>query len=192
MGTNRDEDTPSGAALDVAEDVGSDVGTDVEEVTPLPTVHEPRRESRSTRLARIAQLAKRAREGLRVARARGEELAVVSREAVRARPRRAASIFLGVALASAVAPAALRSHGAPGTAASSSASTSVAAAPKPSVLDPKPFQPPSALSGLDLRSIAIDDNGAVASAANGRVARLTLDPKLQLFVSRILAKHKIL
>jgi len=112
------------------------------------------------------------------------------RDAVRARPRRAASILVGAAFLGVIAPAAFRSHGAPTTAPSSSTSGGDAAK-APSSPEPKPLQPPAPLAGLDLHSIAMDDNGAVASAANGRVARLTLDPRLQLFVSKLLAKHKL-
>ena len=51
--------------------------------------------------------------------------------------------------------------------------------------------PPAPLAALDLHSLAIDDNGAVASAGGARVAHLTLDPKLQIFVNKLLAKHKL-
>lgn len=113
------------------------------------------------------------------------------RDAARARPRRAASIFVGAALASVIAPAALRSHGAPQVAPAASESAAAAGPKTPTAPEPKPLQPPAPLAGLDLHSIAMDDNGAVASAASGRVARLTLEPKLQLFVNKILAKHKL-
>ncbi len=113
--------------------------------------------------------------------------AAALREAVRARPRRAASILVGVSLVGVIAPAALRSHGAPAVAPSSS----VAAPAAPKSNEPKPLAPPAPLSQLDLRSVAIDDNGAVASAGGSRVAHLTFDPKLQLFVNRVLGKHKL-
>ncbi|MBI2395185.1 MAG: penicillin-binding protein [Deltaproteobacteria bacterium] len=113
------------------------------------------------------------------------------RDAVRARPRRAASILVGAALVGTIAPAALRSHGAPQPAPSTSESAAAAAPKVPTAPEPKPLQPPAPLAGLDLHSIAMDDNGAVASAASGRVARLTLEPKLQLFVNKLLAKHKL-
>jgi penicillin-binding protein A len=107
---------------------------------------------------------------------------------VRARPRRAVSIFVGVALVGIIAPAALRSHGAPKAAPSSSVTTSEAS---PKSAEPKPILPPAPLANLDLHSIALDDNGAVASAGGSRVAHLTLDPKLQLFVNKLLGKHKL-
>ena len=113
---------------------------------------------------------------------RGQRLAA-------ARPRRVAGVLVAFALVACVAPlVALRSRGAETAAApSASASGSVALA----ALAPKPFAPPAALAGLDLRSIALDDNGAIASAAGGRVARLTLDPVLQLATTKLLIKHKV-
>jgi peptidoglycan glycosyltransferase len=84
----------------------------------------------------------------------------------------------------------MRSQGAPKTAPSSTESTD-AGAPKSSVALIKPFQPPSTLSGLDMKSIAVDDAGVVASAGGSRIAKLTLDPKLQVATTRILKKHKL-
>lgn len=103
------------------------------------------------------------------------------------------TVFASVAIVAAIAPAALRSHGAPNTAPSTTEPSLAEASPKTatSPLLPKPLTPPGALTGLDLHSIAIDDNGAVASVAGGKVARLTLDPKLQLFVTKLLGKHKL-
>ncbi len=128
------------------------------------------------------------RTGLRFTAARTADFARMSHDAIRARPRRA-SILASAALVFVIAPVALRSHGAPVVAPSTSASVAVAA-PK-SVPDVKPLLPPAPLAALDLHSIAIDDNGAVASAGGARVAHLTLDPKLQLFVSRLLKKHAL-
>ncbi|GAC1570174.1 MAG: hypothetical protein NVS3B20_01650 [Polyangiales bacterium] len=51
--------------------------------------------------------------------------------------------------------------------------------------------PSSALSGLDLQSISIDDSGAVAAAARGRIAKLTLEPRLQNAAQQLLSKHKL-
>lgn len=185
--SDREEDTPPGSTITVE--------GDVDEATPLPTVEGIRERAPSALRRRVLEGLGRARvvlgRGFGQARVRSEELVRAGRAAVVARPRHAASVFVGVALAFAVAPAALRSHGAPAPAPSTSEVAVEAAAKKGEVEAPKPYQPPSALAGLDLHSVAIDDDGAVASAANGRVARLTVDPKLQLFVSRILAKHKI-
>lgn len=112
--------------------------------------------------------------------------AATLRDAVRARPRRAASILVGASLVAVIAPTTFRSHGAPPAAPSTSAAP---AAPKST--EPKPLAPPAPLAQLDLRSVAIDDNGAVAGAGGSRVAHLTLDPKLQLFVNKVLGKHKL-
>ena len=115
-------------------------------------------------------------------------LARRSQALVRARPRHAASVLVGVALVGIIAPAALRSHGAPIAAPSTSASD---APGSPKSVEAKPFPPPAPLAALDLHSIALDDNGAVASAGGSRIAHLTLDPKLQLAVKKLLAKHKV-
>lgn len=106
----------------------------------------------------------------------------------RRRPRRVVTVGVALGIVATVVPlVAMRSEGAPP---SPSSTSSVAATAKESA-GPKPFLPPSALSGLDLKSIAIDDTGAIASAAAGRVAKLTLDPSLQLATAKLLAKHKI-
>lgn len=167
----------------------------VEELTPTGiamTSGTP--EARGTRSARMKIVASRVgARMLDVLRLGGEKGTVwfhAGKQAVRARPRRAASILVGAALVGVIAPAAFRSHGAPNAVPSVSASAAEAAK-APSSPDPKPIQPPAPLAGLDLHSIAMDDNGAVATAANGRVARLTVDPRLQLFVTKMLAKHKL-
>lgn len=126
---------------------------------------------------------------LRVTTERTSSFARASHDAIRARPRRA-SILASAALVLSIAPVALRSHGAPAAAPSTSAEP-VAGAPKVATAEVKPLPPPAPLSALDLHSIAIDDNGAVASAGGARVAHLTLDPKLQLFVNRVLKKHAL-
>lgn len=110
------------------------------------------------------------------------------RAAVRAKPRRAMTIFVGAALVGIIAPTALRSHGAPSVAPSTT-TTAAPGAPKSTEL--KPLAPPAPLAALDLHSLAIDDNGAVASAGGSRVAHLTVDPKLQLFVQKLLKKHQL-
>lgn len=113
------------------------------------------------------------------------------RDAVKARPRRAASVFAAVVVVSAAIPlATMRSKGAPPETTPSAQSVEPAS-PKSTSALPKPYQPVPALSGLDLKSIAVDDAGVVATAANGRVARLTLDPKMQVSATRILKKHKL-
>jgi cell division protein FtsI/penicillin-binding protein 2 len=126
-----------------------------------------------------------------VTRARGSmSTAFRSTEAaIRARPRRA-TIVASAALVLAIAPVALRSHGAPAPAPSTSVSVD-AAAPKTTTPEIKPLPPPAPLANLDLKSLAIDDNGAVASAGGARVAHLTVDPKLQQFVTRLLKKHAL-
>jgi hypothetical protein len=122
---------------------------------------------------------------------KGREVAASSRTVVASRPR-TVSVVIGVALVGVIAPVALRSHGAPAVAASTSASAPDAPATvSTGAASPKPFTPPSTLAGLDLKSIAMDDNGAVAPLAGGRTARLTLDPKAQIFVNKLLAKHKL-
>lgn len=120
--------------------------------------------------------------------ARGVTFARSSHDAIRARPRRA-SILASAALILIIAPVALRSHGAPTPAPATS--ESAAAGPKSSVPEVKPLAPPAPLAALDLKSLAIDDNGAVASAGGARVAHLTVDPKLQQFVTRLLKKHAL-
>jgi cell division protein FtsI/penicillin-binding protein 2 len=50
---------------------------------------------------------------------------------------------------------------------------------------------PSPLAGLDLARIAVDDDGAMAPAADHRVAHLTLDPELQRAAQSILATRQI-
>lgn len=144
----------------------------------------------SRKKSTVSRVGARLVEAIRVTGEKGSGWFHAGKDAVRARPRRAASILVGAALVGIIAPAALRSHGAPNTAPSTSASGGEAAK-APTSNEPKPLQPPAPLAGLDLHSIAMDDNGAVASAANGRVARLTVDPRLQLFVSKMLAKHKL-
>jgi len=109
--------------------------------------------------------------------------------AIRARPRRA-TVLASAALVLTIAPVALRSHGAPTPAPSASVNVD-AAAPKQTAPEVKPLPPPAPLAALDLRSLAIDDNGAVASAGGARVAHLTVDPKLQQFVTKLLKKHAL-
>ncbi|MGZ3455665.1 MAG: penicillin-binding transpeptidase domain-containing protein [Polyangiales bacterium] len=73
-------------------------------------------------------------------------------------------------------------------------SASAPEAPASAAAAPKPYTPPTTLSGLDLKSIAMDDNGAVApigGSGSGKIARLTLDPKIQIFVNKLLGKHKL-
>jgi len=141
---------------------------------------------------RMAKAASRVRSSMldviRVTAARTASMARSSHDAIRARPRRA-SILASAALVLVIAPVALRSQGAPSAAPSTSGSA--AAAPKSTSPEIKPLLPPAPLAALDLHSVAIDDNGAVASAGGARVAHLTLDPKLQLFVTRLLKKHAL-
>lgn len=127
----------------------------------------------------------------------GRDLVARGRSAVEARPRRTVSIAAVVLLVAAAAPVvALRATrapasellvlGAPSMLPAKASDSAKAAAPTV-----KPFQPPSALAGLDLKSISVDDNGAVATAASGRIAKLTLDPKTQIAATRLMAKHKL-
>lgn len=164
-----------------------DQGPLIGEVTPIGlsmTSGEARAPKKKNRVARVREAVTHGAEWL-------AERARTGRDVVRARPRRAASIFVGVALVGIIAPAALRSHGAPKVAPSSSVTPSDGAPKSPLSGDPKPIAPPAPLANLDMHSIALDDNGAVASAGGSRVAHLTLDPKLQLFVQKLLAKHKL-
>lgn len=162
----------------------------VEELTPTGiamTAPEPKGSRMKTMASSVRS---RLTDVLHATSERGSALFHTGREAVRARPRRAASIAATVALVGVLAPVALRSRNAPAAVPSTSASVAEAAK-APASPEPKPIQPPAPLAGLDLHSIAMDDNGAVASAANGRVARLTVDPRLQLFVTKMLAHHKL-
>ncbi len=195
-----DEGTPTHAATETPAGVEVGIEDAPEERTPLPThsdAGEPPKRRGVTAWMRsggMRSVAASVRSGVtstvRKTLVRGQELARVGQQAAVARPRRAASVAVSVALVCALAPTAIRrSEGAPNPAPSASVATP--AAPKVDASQAKAFQPPSALSGLDLHSIAIDDNGAVASAAAGRVARLTVDPKLQIALQRVLAKHKL-
>lgn len=166
------EDTPTGLSV-TRETSGRPL-----ETPPAPAVNKGRAARVRSAMTRLAESVG----------ARGLVLARRSGELVRARPRRAASIFVGVALASIIAPAALRSQGAPIAAPSTSASV---AEGSPKSLEPKPLPVAAPLAALDLHSIALDDNGAVASAGGSRIAHLTLDPKLQLAVKKLIAKHKV-
>ncbi len=188
--------------------------TTVEATESVPPLSGPSRVRATFERARsrCSALAARARHALpplpsRVTRdARDARDALVARvskgaSAVKARPRRSASIAAGVLLVAAVVPAvALRATrgqasellvlAAPSALVSAKPAdaASSAKATAPSV---KPFQPPSALAGLDLKSISVDDTGAVATAASGRIAKLTLDPKAQIAATRLMAKHKL-
>jgi hypothetical protein len=66
----------------------------------------------------------------------------------------------------------------------------------PAAIVERPILPPAPprfppLAGIDLTKIALGDDGATAPAAEGRVARLTLDPELQRAADRILAAHHL-
>ena len=112
-----------------------------------------------------------------------------SATAIAARPRRALTVVGAMALLGAVVPfVALRTTSADTKAAASTSAGDGQAKTTPLA---KPYVPPSGLTGLDLKSIAVDDTGAVASAISGRVAHLTLDPQLQNATMRLLAKHKV-
>jgi hypothetical protein len=151
--------------------------------------------------ARLSSLASRTRESL----PSREQLAARMSEgasAVKARPRRSASIAAGVLLVAAVIPAiALRASrgqasellvlGAPSAIVAAGKAAEPSASAKATAPSVKPFQPPSALAGLDLKSISVDDTGAVATAASGHIAKLTLDPKAQIAATRLMAKHKL-
>jgi hypothetical protein len=152
---------------------------------------------------RVRNAFEKARAKLRASLPRGREvgrdLMARGKSAVKARPRRTASIAAGlVVVAVAVPVIALRATRAPASellvlgAPSAVAAKSVeSASAKPAAPTVKPFQPPSALAGLDLKSISVDDTGAVATAASGHIAKLTLDPKTQIAATRLMAKHKL-
>jgi len=159
------------------------VETPSDEATPLPTVEAVSAPRRAQGMRQVLS---------RVGRAVTDGAVFAARKGgafVRARPR-TASLMVGVGLAAIVAPVALRSRGA-AAAPPPSPAPSVVAEAKPSLPLPKPYQPVSGLTGVDLKAIALDDTGAVAPAGVGRVAKLTVDPKLQLAVSKLLAKHKL-
>jgi cell division protein FtsI/penicillin-binding protein 2 len=65
----------------------------------------------------------------------------------------------------------------------------IATAPAPTV--PAPMTAAIAMTGLDLRHIAIDDSGANVAFGNKRVARLTVDPELQRTAVALLATHHL-
>src|SRR5437867_6779270 len=46
-------------------------------------------------------------------------------------------------------------------------------------------------SGLDLKHIAVDDAGATAAMADGRLARLTVEPSLQRAAVGLLERHQL-
>ncbi len=107
------------------------------------------------------------------------------------KPRKYAAIGIAIALACTIAPfVALRNSTADSKKPSESESSSVESNTT-NAAGPKPFSPPSSLAGLDLKSIAVDDDGAVASVGGGKVAKLTLDPALQNATVRLLNKHKV-
>lgn len=55
-----------------------------------------------------------------------------------------------------------------------------------------PSAPPApALAGLDLTKIELEGEHATAPLAGGKVARLTIDPKLQRDVTRLMATHRL-
>ncbi|MFI5300305.1 MAG: penicillin-binding transpeptidase domain-containing protein [Polyangiales bacterium] len=179
--------------------------------TPVPTAVE------SVRADSVAPTAASARERLRSllstgrtrvepivdrTRNQGSELITTSRAAIAARPRRALAMAAIATLLVMLLPRIAHRRPSPNdpqTEPSQIASASVS--PTADVVEigedesaaagRKPYQPVAALAGLDLKSIAIDDAGAVASAANGRVARLTVDPRLQIAVTRLIKKHKV-
>jgi peptidoglycan glycosyltransferase len=167
-----------------------------ESPTPAPTVErlDPKPANRSvlSRVrGRLGAVINTGRSGIPQAFRRGGALVLRGRDAIVARPTRAASLVAALAVVSAAIPlATLRSKGAPPETAPSVEAVEPAA-PKSTTTTPKPYQPAPALSGLDLKSIAVDDAGVVATAANGRVARLTLDPRMQVSATRILKKHKL-
>ena len=82
-----------------------------------------------------------------------------------------------------------------------SAATSAAALPQDvddvSLSHAKPSQPidPPALNpataGIDLVHVAYDDTGASAPAANGRIAKLTIDPQMQRAAATLLRVHRL-
>lgn len=159
------------------------VETPSDEATPLPTVEAVSAPRRAQGMRQVLS---------RVGRAVASGAVFAAKKSgafVRARPR-TASLMVGVGLAAMVAPVALRSRGA-AAAPPPSPSPSVVAEAKPSLPLAKPYQPVSGLTGVDLKAMALDDTGGVAPAGVGRVAKLTVDPKLQLAVSKLLAKHKL-
>lgn len=159
------------------------VETPSDEATPLPTVEAVSAPRRGQGMRQVLS---------RVGRAVASGAVFAAKKSgafVRARPR-TASLMVGVGLAAIVAPVALRSRGA-AAAPPPSPAPSVVAEAKPSLPLPKPYQPVSGLTGVDLKAMALDDTGGVAPAGVGRVAKLTVDPKLQLAVSKLLAKHKL-
>ncbi len=161
------------------------MATDIsDEATPLPTVEAVTQKAPRGMWVGLA----------RVGRSVMEKGVVMARSGValaKRRPR-TASLVAGVTLAACLAPLALRPRGA-----SAAPPPPVAASPgsaepqKPSAPAPKPYQPVSSLAGVDLRAIAVDDAAAIAPAGSGKFAKLTLDPKLQLAVTRLLAKYKL-
>lgn len=162
----------------------------------MPTVEEraaadrpvrPRLTGAALRRATVDLTRSAARRVASAARAAPAEAAAwidAGRSAIRTRPRRVTSIVFAAAAISAVVPLGLRSSTGGGTTATIAKFVPLAAAAAPSPA-------PSLFSGLDLRSLAIDDDGAVTTLSGGRIARLTVDPRLQLEVTRLLAKHKL-
>jgi peptidoglycan glycosyltransferase len=166
-----------------------------ESPTPVPMVHEgaPSVAGRPLveRLLRLRAQMRRLGE-----RSRLTEGAVMER--LSGRPALAGGIAAAFVASACLVPVAMRSK-TPAPAPSSSSSTSAfvesllerpetSAAP---VAASKATPAIAALGGLDLKSIAIDDEGAVASVGAGRVARLTLDSKLQSAAVALLNKHKL-
>ena len=156
--------------------------------TPMPTVEgvEP------TPIKRAAPL--RFRHRLDGSLARSTALWRRGRTLALAKPRKTASIAFAIALVGCVVPlAAMRSKGAADTRTETSSSATVldSITSKTDAASSKTYVPTGALAGLDLKSMAVDDNGVVASAAGGRVARLTVDPKMQNSTMRLLTKSKV-
>ena len=169
------------------------------EATPGPSIVEPA--VRGARLDRVRARVGALAASMRRAVPKGQAWVERGASAVRARPRRSASIALGALVVAAAVPlmALHASRGEasepvvlPAPSAVVARSSEAIAAPKaPVVPSVKPFQPPSALAGLDLKAIAVDDAGAVSTVAGGRIAKLTLDPKSQLAATRLMARHKL-
>lgn len=211
----RDDFSLGGAAGSTGEPVDGPVtGADHVTPTPVPTAVESVRAdstppTTASARARLDGAASRLRALVGAlapivdrTKIQGSNLIATGRAAIAARPRHALVVTAIVALLVLVLPRAAhrrppQSDPQPEPSQVASASTSPSAAPvEPldegaAAAGKKPFQPTAALAGLDLKSIAIDDAGAVASAANGRVARLTVDPRLQIAVTRLLKKHKV-
>ncbi|MEO8799173.1 MAG: penicillin-binding transpeptidase domain-containing protein, partial [Polyangiaceae bacterium] len=109
--------------------------------------------------------------------------------------RRLVLALSAVALAVVVSPLAKRL--------SQNANTSADGQPPPGSVDDislshaKPSQPPPPppvtplTAGIDLLRIGADDSGATAPAANGSIAKLTVDPQMQRAAATLLRVHRL-